>query len=177
LGRLVWDTFPKSGSAWLARTVELAYPNHEVVWGGHRIATLRRETNVITCIRDPRDAVASYLIFFQHDDPERLLDWYCRFMVGTIENAHRIFVTDFNSITVKPESVMRAYASRFDLSEPQPVTLATIEAKVKETHAAHLPKPLTAERIEANQRVLDSPSLPAALDLYEQTRLLRSGSN
>jgi hypothetical protein len=89
-------------------------------------------------------------------------------MVGTIENAHRIFVTDFDSITTEPESVMRAYASRFDLPEPQPVTPATIETKVKETHAAHLPKPLTAERIEANQRVLDSSSLPAAFDLYSR---------
>jgi len=93
-------------------------------------------------------------------------------MVGTIEYADRIFVTDFDSITTEPESVMRAYASRFDLPEPQPVTPATIEAKVKETHAAHLPKPLTAERIEANQRVLLSPSLPAALELYEKAKAL-----
>ena len=92
-------------------------------------------------------------------------------MVGTIECADRIFVTDFGRITTEPESVMKAYAARFGLTEPESVTPATIKAKVKETHAAHLPKPLTAERIEANQRVLLSPSLPAALELYEQATI------
>jgi hypothetical protein len=172
VARLNWDTFPKSGSAWLARTLELAYPQHEVVWGGHRITTLRKESNVITCIRNPKDCIPSYMLFFNHDNPERLLDWYCRFMAGTIECADRIFVTRFEQITTEPESVMLAYADRFGLEQPQPVTPAKVKAKTLETHAEHLPKPLTAERIKANQIVLTSPSLPAALDLYGQAKAL-----
>ena len=112
------------------------------------------------------------MLFFKHDNPERLLEWYCRFMVGTIECAERIFVTDFEQITTEPESVMKAYATRFGLTEPESVTPATIKAKVLETHPAHLPKPLTAQRFEANQRVLLSPSLPAALELYEKAKAL-----
>jgi hypothetical protein len=167
--RLTFDSFPRCANRFTQTCLELAFPQYKVRWLFHR-GTFFDKSNVLTVIRNPKQCVASCLESEPNDDPERLLDWYCRFMVGTIDNSHRIFVTDFDLITVKPESVMRAYANQFDLPEPQPVTLAIIEAKVKETHAAHLPKPLTAERIRANQRVLDSPSLLAALDLYKQAQ-------
>jgi hypothetical protein len=158
---------------WLKATLELSFPQHLVVFGSHRITTLRKESNVITSIRSPKDCIPSYMLFFNHDNPERLLDWYCRFMAGTIECADRIFVTRFEQVTTEPESVMLAYADRFGLEQPQPVTPAKVKAKVLETHPEHLPKPPTPARIEANKAVLASPSLSVALDLYEHAKLIQ----
>lgn len=168
MARLVFDTFPKSGTAWLAGTLKSAYPESEIIWGGHRAATLKKEEQVITAIRNPKDCIPSYMIFFQHNEPGRLLDWYCRFMQGTIDSKDRIFISSFEELTTDPQTVMIKYSKRFLLQEPTPVTVTKIKEQVIKTHLGHLPAPLTLERKRANEIVLSNPDLSAALTMYEK---------
>jgi hypothetical protein len=171
VARLNWDTFPKSGSQWLSTTLELSYPEYKIIWGGHRINTLRKEENVITVIRNPKDCISSYLVFFQKENPEKALDWYCRFMQGTIEFSERIFITKFEKITTQPKLVMTEYAKKFNLSNPKNVTLKNIKTKVMKTHPEHLPQPINTTRLKANEIVLNSPLLSTALEFYNQACL------
>ena len=178
MGRLVWDTYPKSGSAWLARTLDLAFPKSEIVWGQHRIATLSKEQKVITSIRNPQDCVASYMVFFNHYNPDGLLDWYSRFMQGTIESASRIFIARFEELTSNPSLVVNQYASMFSLPTPETITKNQVSNKTRETHPQHLPSTITPERIKANEMVMESPELQKALDLFNKaSALAHSGTN
>lgn len=172
MARLTWDTFPKTGSAWLAHTLEAAFPHDQIVWGGHRAATLRYEGNVITTLRHPAPTVAAYMVFFQHDQPDRLLDWYCRFTTATIAHANRIMVAAFEDITKEPEKVMAAYADRFSLAPPQPMTVEDVYARTLAAHPAHLPSDRSVARERADEAVSAASLLPEAVRLYESARRL-----
>lgn len=172
MARLTWDTFPKTGSAWLAHTLEASFPNDEVVWGGHRAATLRYEANVVTTLRHPAPTIASYLVFFQHDQPDRLLDWYCRFTTAIIDYHDRVVVAAFEDITAQPHQVMVAYGQRFRLDVPQPVTTAEIRRRTQQMHPAHLPRALDEVRVSAVEAVKAASLLPDAVRLYEKARAL-----
>jgi hypothetical protein len=167
VARLTWDTFPKSGSAWLARTLELCYPNHEVEWGGHRSITFIYSPNCITSVRHPRAAVASYACFFLDDNVAGILDWYCRFMERTIKYQHRVYVSQFDNLTVDPMKEMHSYAAMFGLIGPTPVTCEQITDAVRLTHPAHLPSARTDKRNHAEAIVDDCDRLTDAVQLYE----------
>ena len=168
MARLTWDTFPKSGSAWLARTLDLCFPDHEIVWGGHRSTTFAESHNCVTVVRHPRQAAASAMCFFGYDDPAAVLDWYCRFMKRTKQYRHRVYVSRFEDLTTDPVREMREYAVMFDLPAPKVVTCDHITAAVKVTHAAHLPSKITSQREKAQSMVDDCARLSDAVAIYEQ---------
>lgn len=170
MARLTWDTFPKTGSAWLAHTLGAAFPEDQIVWGGHRAATLRYEENVITTLRHPAPVVASYMVFFNHGDPDRLLDWYCRFTTATITYASRIMVAAFEDVTARPMQVMSAYADRFSLTPPKPLTIKDVHSRTLASHAAHLPSRQGAARDRADEAVAAASLLPEAIRLYESAK-------
>lgn len=173
MARLTWDTFPKSGSAWLARTLELCYPNDEVVWGGHRSTTFISSPNCITSVRHPKETVASYLSFFQDNSVEPVVDWYCRFIDRTIKYQDRIYVSRFEDLISNPLVEIDNYASMFGLHSPVPVTHEEITDSVRATHANHLPSPRTEKREQAEILVANSPELSHAIELYELLFSLR----
>jgi len=168
MARLVWDTFPRSGSAWLAHTLRLSFPHSEIIWGGHRIATLRKESNVITCIRSPLNAVPSATLFFRKDNPEGMIDWYCRFIEGAIKNSERIFISSFDEIIYNPSEVMSRYAKRFFIPHYVDVSPDEIKLETMKTHAENLPRPISKERIAMNHVVGKLPSMKRALALYDE---------
>lgn len=168
MARLTFNTFPRSGTMWVFQTLKIAFPKNDIIFGDHRITTLRKEANVITSVRNPKDCVPSYLVFFNKDNPNRALEWYCRFMQGTIDSKDRIFVADFRDIISKPQEVMQSYSSRFNLDSPDPFTLESIRSNVLNNFPNHLPRPITEARIKANETVLSNPLLSDALFLYEE---------
>lgn len=170
MARLTWDTFPKTGSAWLAHTLEAAFPHDQIVWGGHRAATLRYEHNVITTLRHPAPTVAAYMVFFHHEDPDRLLDWYCRFTTATITYASRVMVAAFEDITQTPGQVMAAYADLFRLTPSEPVTVEDVYARTVSSHPAHLPSNQGVARQRAAEAVAAASLLPDAVRLYNLAR-------
>ena len=170
MGRLNWDTFPKTGSSWLACSLELAYPASEIVWGGHRKTTLKKESNVITVVRNPLDSVSSAMVFFSKTDVEGLLDWYCRFTQEIIDSKHRIFATQFEDLISEPFKVVQAYAKRFELETPKFFTQEMLMEISKKTYPHHLPEPLTKERQEANLEVKKSSMLDKANTIYENAK-------
>jgi hypothetical protein len=168
VARLTFDGFPRTGNSWLSQCLVQAFPADEVAWGAHRAATLRYENNVIATLRAPQPAVASYMLFFGHGEPDALLDWYCRFTTAIITYRERVFVAPFAVLTEQPQDTMRRYADRFGLGEPVPFTFEQVAKSLRVTHAGNLPRPVTRERSEAEDAVAASPELPRALGIYEQ---------
>ena len=172
VARLVYDTFPKSGTAWLGTALRHSFPNDEIAWTGHRRISLKKEENVITVIRNPLDTVSSGMVFFGYEDATKVLDWYSRFTQGIIESSNRIFIAKFEELTTDPNSIMTAYAKKFNLVNPVATDKELIWQETQKTHPAHLPSEETEARTEAKKMTLASPLLEKANELYEQAFLL-----
>lgn len=168
MARLTLESFPKSGNAWSAKCLSLSFPNDEVLWGEHKISNLKEKNNVASCIRNPKDCIPSYMIFFNKTNLESVIDWYCRFYQGIISNKNKIFIYSFEQITTNPMMVMNSYSIRFNLDSPVFVNTDTIKMETKKTHSNHLPSQYSKKRILANNEVLKSPSFQNAYALYEE---------
>jgi len=172
MARLVIDTFPRTGTAWLMTTAKLAFPNHEVVWGGHRRTNLKKEENVITTIRNPKDAVPSAMEMFGLEKESEVLDWYCRFTEQIIGSSNRIFIADFETLISDPNSIMTEYANRLSLTKPISIEHKSIFEETKKTHPENVPRTKTRARAALDQRVLQSPVLAKAHQLYQQALII-----
>lgn len=167
MARLAFDTFPKSATAWLARTLELCFAGSEIVWGGHRSTTFINSPNCMTSVRHPAQAAPSAMCFFGYDDPAAVLDWYCRFMEKTLKYRHRVYASRFENLTSDPMTEMLNYAAKFGLDNPTHVTCKQITDAVRLTHPLHLPAAPTKQRKRAETKVNDCQRLTDAVQLYE----------
>jgi len=180
VARLNYDTFPKSGTMWLGNCLSLSFPKEEIFFGSHRITTLRKKENVITVLRNPKDTISSYIVFFDNlnlcmgcrgyhtfNKVEDIFEWYCRFLKGMIDNYNRIYVVDFEKLTKNPYEVMVSYSKYFNLSKPCLITEQQVKEKTFKTNPENMPSPLTKQRIHINKIVESNTSLNYAQKLYE----------
>ena len=172
MARLVVDTFPKTGTAWLSTTVRLSFPNNEIMWGGHRKTTLQKEPNVITTIRNPYDSASSAMVFFDFDNAGQVLDWYCRFTTQILDSSKRIFIAKFEELITEPHSIMLAYSQMFNLEKPCVTDKNLVLQETKKTHPQNLPGAETEARAKANKMVLENPLLEKANELYQAALLV-----
>jgi hypothetical protein len=169
MDRLTYDTFPRSGTAFLHQCLAHSF-DLPIVWGGHRITTFRKEPNVITSIRNPKDSVASWIEFRQLnlDSVDGLLDWYIRFANGTLETLDRIYVVKFEDLISNPMDVMEKYATRFLLPSPRYIHKDLIVQAVNKTHSTNLPREINNIRSAANEAVASNNLLLQATEIYQQ---------
>ena len=169
MDRLTYDTFPRSGTAFLHQCLVHSF-DLPIIWGGHRVTTLRKESNVITSIRNPKDSVASWIEFrkLNLDSVDGLLDWYIRFANGTLETLDRVYVVKFEDLISNPMNVMEKYSDRFSLPDPKYIHKDLITQAVNETHSTNLPREINDLRSAANEIVSNSPLFFDAIKLYEQ---------
>ena len=166
--RLAYDTFPRSGTAFIKHSLELAF-DYEIVGGMHKIATFSKEQNVITSIRNPKDCIPSW-IEFRKLSKELLpdyLDWYIRFLQGTVLNINKIYVVTFEKLTSTIELVMKEYANRFNLKSPKSITNDQVKQSMQLEYSEHLPRNKSNYRIELDELILKEPRFFEALNIYE----------
>jgi hypothetical protein len=167
MGRLAWDTFPRTGTAWLGRCLESAFPHYTLEWGGHRATTLRKGNNVISTLRHPLPAISSYAEHFGFWDFDGLLEWYSRFTQTQIEQRDRIFVTLFDDIVSRPDWVLERYATRFSLTDRQPVR-HDLQKHMQTNYKKHFPQERTKERLNAETQLLRCSALVSATSVYSK---------
>jgi len=166
--RLAFDTFPRSGTAFIRHSLELAF-EYEIVGGMHKIATFSKEQNVITAIRNPKDCIPSW-IEFRKLSKELLpdyLDWYIRFLQGTLLSINKIYVVTFEKLTSAIELVMQEYANKFNLKAPKKITNNQIKQSMQLEYSEHLPRNKSNYRIELDELILKEPRFFEALNIYE----------
>ena len=121
MGRLVCIAFPRTASTFLTESLKVAYPDIDIFHIFHKIDVLRKEKDIITILRKPEDAIASWMTKIDSTDIEGNLDWYNRFMVATLDRVDDIFITDFESIVTDVNSVINKCKDFYSLPEPNSV--------------------------------------------------------
>ncbi len=118
---LVIDAFPRSGNtfavhAFLAaqhRPVKLAHHFHAPA---AIIAAARLHIPVLTIVRQPKDAIISFLIYAASDRLMRAIDEYIEFYRAVAARRDRVFVARFDSITSDFGQVLAAFNERYGTS-------------------------------------------------------------
>jgi hypothetical protein len=166
VGRLVFDGFPRTGNSFLANSLRLAFPQYELDWGRHRIATFKTE-KVITSVRNPVNSIASSIKFFNVpiDKIDDYINWYDRFLTGTLKYFDSIYAVKFEDLTTNPFNVLQGYADKFNLQNPKSITVEQVINLTKETHSEHLPK---GNNNFIKEKVLESKHINNSLRLYEE---------
>lgn len=175
--RLIYDNFPRSGTNFLWASLCSAFPNSEIIWGGHRIESIRSGSNVITVIREPRECVPSWADFWQVGLPvEKYLDWYCRFAEATVENFDRIFAVSFDELINNTNDSLLRYSKKFNLFTPEVVSLSDVYSLLSDK-PEHLPRKKSENRLRLEKEVSDLQLLTVAEELYSQVLSLISGES
>jgi len=166
VGRLVFDGFPRTGNAFLANSLRIAYPQYEIDWGHHRIATFKKE-NLITSVRNPVDSIASWIVFcgLPLDKIDGLIDWYNRFMIGTLKYFDSIHTVKFEELINNPLQVLEEYSNKFNLDKPKEITVEEVTDLTKTTHPFNLPQ---GNNVLMKEKVSESKYINDSLELYKQ---------
>jgi hypothetical protein len=164
MDRLICAAFPRTASTYFTEALKVAYPEKEIQHIFHKIEILRKESNVITIIRKPEDAIASWLTKIEATDIEDNLDWYNRFMVATL-NREDIFVTDFDSVISDVNAVIYQLRDFYSLDKSEFVDSEAIMETLKKDYPDRLSK---TKNSKLRDQVLKSPSYEKSLDLYNQ---------
>lgn len=167
MDRLNCIAFPRTASTFLTQSLKVAYPNIEVTHIFHKIDVLRKEKNIITILRKPEDAIASWMTKIDDNDIEGNLDWYNRFMVATLDRIDDIFITDFESITTDVNSVIQKCRSYYSLQEPNKVNPDSIIELLKENY----PDRISKERnLFLCDKIKESKNYIESLNLYSKIK-------
>ncbi len=168
MDRLKCVAFPRTASTFFTESLKVAYPSIEVAHIFHKIDVLRKEKNIITILRKPEDAIASWMTKIDSNDIEGNLDWYNRFMVATLDRVDDIFITDFESITTDVNSVIQKCKNYYSLQEPNTVDSSYIIELLKENY----PDRISKERnLFLCDKIKESKNYIESLNLYNKNKL------
>lgn len=168
MARLAWETFPRSGSMWLAQCLSRSYPTHQIIHGEHRRANLGAYANQITSVRNPLDCVSSWMLFTNRTtDAEPLLEWYIRFYDRLADRKGLVFIATFEDLVSCPENVMQSYAQWFGLAKPRRLDIQALEKFMRVSFSDHMPRSSEGIRSTCKDLVVGSVSFANAVQSYE----------
>lgn len=167
MDRLICVAFPRTASTFLTESLKVAYPNIEVAHIFHKIDVLRKEKNIITILRKPEDAIASWMTKINDNDIEGNLDWYNRFMVATLNRLNDVFITNFESITTDVNSVIQKCRNYYSLQEPNNVNPDSILELLKENYPDRISK---QRNLSLSDKIKESKNYMESFNLYNKIK-------
>jgi hypothetical protein len=147
--------------------LKIAYPKSIVLHVFHKIDVLRKQNNVITILRRPEDAIASWLDMIDSKDIEGHLDWFNRFMIATIERKDLIYITEFNEVIADVNLVIDKYAKHYSFDKPAIVITETLLKKMSLEYSDRLP---STDNKKLKKQIVKSKNYGKSLDLYEKAK-------
>jgi hypothetical protein len=167
LDRLVCVAFPRTASTYLTESLKVAYPNIEVAHIFHKIDVLRKEKNIITILRKPEDAIASWITKIDDNDIEGNLDWFNRFMIATIERKDSIYITEFDDVITDVNSVIEQYAKYYSFDKPALVDTDIVFKNMLLEYSDRLP---STSNKNLKDKIVKSKDYQKSLSLYEEAK-------
>ena len=155
MDRLICVAFPRTASTFLTDCLSLAFPKMEIHHIFHKIEILRTESNIVTILRKPEDAISSWLTKVNETDIEGHLDWYNRFMLAILDRISEVFITTYDAIISDVNAVIAKCAEFYSLDAP-----VTVDAQ----NISHL----STSNPSLRDKVLQSPNYVQSLNLYKQ---------
>jgi hypothetical protein len=167
MDRLVCIAFPRTASTYLTEALRVAYPKSQVSHVFHKIDVLRHQKNVVTILRKPEDAIASWLKMTDSKDIEGHLDWFNRFMIATIERKDSIYITEFDNVITDVNSVIDQYARYYSFDKPTLVDMDTLLKDMLLQYPDRLP---STDNKKLKDQIVNSKGYDKSLGLYEEAR-------
>ena len=167
MDRLVCVAFPRTASTYLTEALKVAYPKSIVSHVFHKIDVLRNQDKIITILRKPEDAVASWLKKVDSKDIEGHLDWFNRFMIATIERKDSIYITEFEHVIADVNSVIEQYAKYYSFDKPALVDTDTLLKDMELKYSDTVP---STDNKELKDQIVNSKGYDKSLAFYEKAR-------
>lgn len=165
MDRLNCVAFPRTASTFFTESLKVAYPDIEIAHIFHKIDVLRKQNNIITILRKPEDAIASWMTKICDDDIDGNLDWYNRFMIATIERFNDIYVTKFEDIVSDVNLVIQKCKDFYSLKEPNIVEPKSIISLLKKEYPDRISK---KQNLMLCNEIKKSKNYLKSLELYNQ---------
>ena len=169
MGELTVSGFPRTGTTYLQQIIQSAFPSLSVIDGHHRIKLLKEAGYKATTLRNPCDAVCSWIVYSHPrlvvvDD---VLDWYCQFMEQALLSPERIFVFDFDAFTVEPQAEMNWLGNKIGV-EPVEIDVVGVDSVMFTEFARSFPSKNTELKHGYSEDVVAAGLFNKAMGLYEQ---------
>ncbi len=179
------EGFPRSANSYAVVAFKLDNPGIKPGHHLHVPAQIMRACQlnkpVITVIREPQEAVASFLVFQSSVNVDLYLKLYIDFYKSLFSYQDKIIVADFKTVTSDFNSVIervnQKYGTQFngikDLNQRQNKIFSRLEEINRQFFAGHQQKSMAPDKRrekikeQARQRVLKNSRLAAAQQIYD----------
>lgn len=171
------EGFPRSANSYTVVAFRLANPDVKIAHHLHVPAQLIRAAQrgipAVLLVRDPLQAVASFLVFQNSTDADLYLKTYIRFHRRLRDLADSLVVADFSTATQNINGIIRAlnrkFSTRFNELEPSEENQRRIFTRLKEVNEQFFPgqkhKAMYPDKARAEAKA-------QALELVEKSRML-----
>jgi hypothetical protein len=173
VGELTVSGFPRTGTTYFQQIVKSAFPSLEVIHGYHRILPLKQSGMKAITLRNPCDAVSSWIVF-SHPRPvvvDDALDWYCQFIEQALLSPATIIVADFNHFTSQPNNAMDLVGQRLGI-EPTNFDQKELDLKMQKNLSRNFPNADTQLKNKYALSVAGSSVYKKTMGMYEEALLI-----
>lgn len=165
---LVTCGFPRSGNTYLNYALNLLfYPQEQVNWNRHTVASLEEANKIIVPFRNPIDSISSWHKSSSGGQINEDIAFYVRFYSAVLENANKIVFMDFDYFTKDIEYIKNKVSKTFNLDSKQDITNFEIKEKMlMNGKNQNLPRNNQEELLEVKLVLQDLPNFSKCLELH-----------
>ena len=169
MGELTLSAFPRTGTMFFRQIFESAFPSVLLRDGLHRIKSLQTDGQKVMTVREPCDAVCSWIVFSHPRSVviNEALDWYCQFVEQALLAPAKIIVADFNHFTSQPNDAMVLIGQRIGI-QPVNIDLKELNFKMCKELPKNYPSLDTQLKNQYSLEVSNSGCYQKAMEVYEE---------
>ena len=116
------DGYPRSANTFISNSLQLSFPDKVIRSHSHSpflpIAGIRKGLPGIFVIREPIEAISSYIVMTGHADVTAI-SFYIDFHRTIVKLVDQIYVADFRRVTTSIDEVISNFCEFFKLTNPE----------------------------------------------------------
>ena len=175
---ICYDSFPRSGSHFLAACLNKSFPNNNFLWGKHDIRFLSIPT-MTTVIRNPIDSISSLAVM---DSQENNIDYLLEkiklnyeWLDNTLQNFNNINIVLFEELTGNTEAVVKDIQKYYNINTLVDYKYESIlpnlvsEDDIRNSYAPY-EKKMGYNKIAKDNLLSNADSLEKVLSMYQEIK-------
>jgi uncharacterized protein YqfB (UPF0267 family) len=169
---LVTCGFPRSGNTYLNYALNLLfYPQEQVNWNRHTVASLEEANKIIVPFRNPIDSISSWHKSFSGGQINEDIAFYVRFYSAVLENANKIVFMDFDYFTKDIDYIKDKVLKNFGVNTNRYITDVEVkEAMLSNGKDMNLPRSNQENLALIKEQLQNIVGFDRCLGLYAQLK-------
>lgn len=169
---LITSGFPRSGSTYLNRALNLLYyPEQEVNWNRHTVVAIEKTNKIIVTFRNPADAIASWHKYPSGGQLEADIKYYIRFYSAVLNNLNKVVLMDFDYFTKDIDYIKDKVFKNFGIETNRYITDTEIkEAMLANGKDINLPRDNQEELSLVRNNLISMDSYQECFSLYTELK-------